>query len=233
MNPRQEDYKTNTINFYRRWQLAGFDFDILFIYDSFQTLCLRKGKIIVIEGIDKAGKTTQANLLLQKFKSKCVKFDFPDYTTPIGKEIKQFLDGKRVYSDQVKMMLLSANRWEKKTEIDRVIGKGTTIIMNRYYQSNLVYGLANGLNIEWLSILDKGMPKEDVTIVLDVSPRVSYLRSIANNFVLDDFEKNREFLDKVRNNYLELAKIYNWHVLHSDNSKDNVFKSILDIIGEQ
>ena len=57
------------------------------------------------------------------------------------------------------------------------------------------------------------MPKEDVTIVLDVSPRVSYLRSIANNFVLDDFEKNHEFLDKVRNNYLELAKVFNWNVL--------------------
>jgi len=111
---------------------------------------LRKGKIIVIEGIDKAGKTTQANLLLRKFKSKCVKFDFPDYTTPIGKEIKQFLDGKRVYSDQVKMMLLSANRWEKKTEIDRVIAKGTTIIMNRYYQSNLVYGVSKGLELDWL-----------------------------------------------------------------------------------
>jgi len=39
-------------------------------------------------------------------------------------------------------------------------------------------------------------------------------------------------LDKVRNNYLELAKKFNWHVLHSDNSKEIVFNSILEIIGE-
>ena len=130
-------------------------------------------------------------------------------------------------------MLLSANRWEKKEIILNALRSGKTIILNRYYQSNLVYGLASGLNFEWLSILDKGMPKEDVTIVLDVSPRVSYLRSIANNFVLDDFEKNHEFLDKVRNNYLELAKVFNWNVLQSDDSKDIVFKSILNIIGEQ
>jgi len=106
---------------------------------------LLKGKIIVIEGIDKAGKTTQANLLLNKLNSykyhKYVKFDFPDYSTPVGKEIKQFLDGKRDYPDEVKMMLLSANRWEKSGEIERVIGNGKTIIMNRYYQSNLVYGI--------------------------------------------------------------------------------------------
>jgi len=109
---------------------------------------------------------------------------------------------------------------------------GKTIILNRYYQSNIAYGLANGLNIEWLTMLDKGMPKEDVTIILDVSPRVSYLRSVANNFVLDDFEKNQGFLDKVRQNYLELAKVFNWHILQSDNPKDTVFKSILEIIGE-
>ena len=129
-------------------------------------------------------------------------------------------------------MLLSANRWEKKESILEALKSGKTIILNRYYQSNLVYGLANGLNIDWLSILDKGIPKEDVTIVLDVSPRVSYLRGITNDFVLDDFEKNLEFLEKVRNNYLELAKIFNWHVLHSDTSKEIVFNSILEIIGE-
>ena len=129
-------------------------------------------------------------------------------------------------------MLLSANRWEKKENILDALRSGKTIILNRDHQSNLVYGLANGLSFEWLSILDKGMPKEEVTIVLDVSPRVSYLRSIANNFILDDFEKNHEFLDRVRNNYLELAKLFNWNILSSDNSKDVVFKSILDIIGE-
>ena len=73
-----------------------------------------KGKIIVFEGIDKAGKTTQAKLLEKKLGGKCVRIDFPDYTTHVGKEIKQFLDGKRNYPDEVKMILLSANRWEKK-----------------------------------------------------------------------------------------------------------------------
>ncbi len=195
------------------------------------------GKIIVLEGLDKSGKTTQAHLLQDylndRYTDQTELFSFPDYSTKIGQEIRSFLDGKVQYNAETKHMLLSANRWEKKENILEALRSGKSIILNRYYQSNLVYGLANGLNIEWLSILDRGMPKEDVTIVLDVSPRVSYLRSIANNFTLDDFEKNREFLDKVRNNYLELAKVFDWHVLHSDNSKDIVFESILDIIGEK
>jgi dTMP kinase len=195
------------------------------------------GKIIVLEGLDKSGKTTQAHLLHDYLNDKnpdqTVLFSFPDYSTKIGKQIRSFLDGKVQYNAETKHMLLSANKWEKKENILESLRSKKTIILNRYYQSNLAYGLANGLDFEWLSILDKGMPKEDVTIVLDISPRVSYLRSIANNFVLDDFEKNREFLDAVRTNYLKLAKAFNWNVLHSDNSNDIIFRSILDLIGEQ
>lgn len=194
------------------------------------------GKIIVLEGLDKSGKTTQALLLRDyindKLGGQAELFSFPDYSTKIGQEIRSFLDGKVVYNVETKHMLLSTNRWEKKEKILESLKSGKTIILNRYYQSNLVYGLANGLDFEWLSVLDKGMPKEDVTIILDVSPRVSYLRSIENNFILDEFEKNREFLEKVRTNYLELAKIFNWKVLYSENSTDIVFKSILGIIGE-
>jgi dTMP kinase len=189
---------------------------------------LRKGKIIVIEGIDKAGKTTQANLLLKKFKSKCVKFDFPDYTTPIGKEIKQFLDGKRVYSDQVKMMLLSANRWEKKTEIDRVIDKGTTIIMNRYYQSNLVYGVSKGLKLDWLLALDEGLPKADLVIVIDIKTDTLVTRS--KNSVIDTFEKDRELILKVKKTYRLLAKKFKWYAIDGEKSVDDVHSQVLRIV---
>ena len=189
---------------------------------------MRKGKIIVIEGIDKAGKTTQANLLLKKFKNKCVKFDFPDYTTPIGKEIKQFLDGKRVYSDQVKMMLLSANRWEKKTEIDRVIGEGTTIIMNRYYQSNLVYGVSKGLELDWLVALDEGLPKADLVIVIDIKTDTLFTRS--KNSVIDTFEKDRELIRKVKKTYRLLAKKFTWYVVDGEKSVDDVHSQVLRIV---
>jgi len=189
---------------------------------------LRKGKIIVIEGIDKAGKTTQANLLMRKFKSKCVKFDFPDYTTPIGKEIKQFLDGKRVYSDQVKMMLLSANRWEKKTEIDSVIAKGTTIIMNRYYQSNLVYGVSKGLELDWLVALDEGLPKADLVIVIDIKTDTLVTRS--KNSVIDTFEKDLELIRKVKKSYRVLAKKFKWYVIDGEKPVDDVHSQVLRIV---
>jgi dTMP kinase len=187
---------------------------------------LRKGKIIAIEGIDKAGKTTQANLLLKKLKGhKCVKFDFPDYSTPVGKEIKQFLDGNRGYSDEVKMMLLSANRWEKKAEIEKIIGEGTSIIMNRYYQSNLVYGISKGLKLSWLLGLDEGLPKADLVIVIDIKSNTLVKRS--KNEITDTFEKDLQLIRKVKRNYRILANKFNWCIIDGEKPVNDVNNEVL------
>ena len=190
---------------------------------------MRRGKIIVIEGIDKAGKTTQANLLLKKLKGKkYVKFDFPDYSTPVGIEIKQFLDGKRDYSDEVKMMLLSANRWEKKGEIERVIGKGTTIIMNRYYQSNLVYGISKGLKLKWLLALDEGLPKADLVVVIDIKTNTLVKRS--RNDITDTFEQDLDLIRNVRRNYKMLANKFNWHIIDGEDTVNIVNVQVVELV---
>jgi len=190
---------------------------------------LRRGKIIVIEGIDKAGKTTQANLLLKKLKGKkYVKFDFPDYSTPVGIEIKQFLDGKRDYSDEVKMMLLSANRWEKKSEIESIIGKGTTIIMNRYYQSNLVYGLSKGLKLKWLLALDEGLPKADLVVVIDIKTNTLVRRS--RNDITDTFEQDLDLIRNVRRNYKMLANKFNWYIIDGEDTVNIVNVQVVELV---
>ena len=98
--------------------------------------------IIVFEGGDQAGKKTQSTLLEKKLKSAKIKtklFSFPDYSTPIGKEIDQYLHGKRKFSPQVIHCLLAANRWEKVDEIKKAQQRNSIVIMNRYRESNLVY----------------------------------------------------------------------------------------------
>jgi dTMP kinase len=67
--------------------------------------------IVVIEGGDQAGKKTQTELLskaLKKRKIKTATFSFPDYTTPIGKEIEKYLSGKRKFPPQTIHCLLAA-----------------------------------------------------------------------------------------------------------------------------
>jgi len=183
---------------------------------------LREGRIIVLEGIDKAGKGTQCKLLqndIMKAGFNCKIIDFPDYSTPIGKEIRLFLDGRRSYSSEVQHMLLSVNRWEKKEEIEKMLQNGTIIIMDRYYQSNIVYGLSNGLDLNWLINLDKGLPKEDIVIILEIDPATSYKRVNRNR---DLFEKNLEFLSNVKQNYQKLSQVYNWKIVNGEETVDKI-----------
>jgi dTMP kinase len=193
-------------------------------------LTLNNGKIIVVEGTDKAGKGTQSRLLINALKIsgiRCAKMDFPDYTTPIGQEIRTFLDGRRNYTMEVKHMLLSANRWEKKNEIERMIKKDTIIIMNRYYQSNIVYGVSHDLDLKWLLNLDEGLPKEDLAIVLEVNPNISYQRVPGDR---DTFEMDQKLLMKVHKNYRILAKRFNWKIIDGDRDSEQVHNEIMNIV---
>ena len=191
--------------------------------------------IIVIEGGDQAGKLTQSILLekaLKKRKIKTKLFHFPDYETPIGKEIRKYLDGKRKFPPQVIHCLLAANRWEKLDTILAAEEKNSVLIMNRYYHSNLVYGLANGLKQKWLESLDEGLPKADLVILLDVTQKESFSRTPRNKIggkkmKRDKFEKNKEFSSKISNLYRTVAKKKHWKIIDDTMSKEKVHEEIL------
>ena len=193
--------------------------------------------IIVIEGGDQAGKLTQSTLLekaLKKQKIKTKLFHFPDYETPIGKEIRKYLDGKRKFPPQVIHCLLAANRWEKLDAILAAEEKNSVLIMNRYYHSNLVYGLANGLKQKWLESLDEGLPKADLIILLDVTQKESFSRTPRNKIggkvmKRDKFEKNKEFSTKISNLYRTVAKKKHWKIINATKSKIEVHEEILKI----
>jgi dTMP kinase len=192
----------------------------------------RKGKIIVLEGTDKAGKTTQSRLLAEAIGVSgkiCVVIDFPDYTTPIGLEIRAFLDGRRDYPAETKHLLFSANRWEKKKEIESMVENGTIVVMNRYWQSNLIYGAANDMDTSWLLRLDKGLPKEDLVIVMLVNPDVTTRRAET----LDAFESDQKLADKAYKYYLKFAKQFKWKVIDGSKSKEHVHQEIMKAIRKE
>lgn len=189
--------------------------------------------IIVIEGGDQAGKKTQSELLTKALKARKLKtklFSFPDYTTPIGKKIESYLNGKQKFPPQVIHCLLAANRWEKLDEIKKAISKNSIVIMNRYYQSNLIYGLVNGLPASWLEHLDAGLPEADLVIVLDVKQKVSFSRKKQKR---DKFEKNKNFFQEISKTYRKVAKEKKWKLVDASLPKEQVHKSILKIISNK
>ena len=189
--------------------------------------------IIVIEGGDQAGKLTQSKLLqkaLKKQKIKTKLFHFPDYSTSVGKEIRAYLDGKRKFPPQVIHCLLAANRWEKLEQITKAQEKNSVLIMNRYYHSNLIYGIANGMKPKWLESLDHGLPKADLVILLDVTQKESFRRQKDNR---DKFEKNENFSRNISILYRKIAKKKRWRIVDASKTKQEIHQEILKIFSNK
>ena len=166
---------------------------------------------------------------LRRLKIKTAVFSFPDYSTVIGREIKNYLYGKRKFPPEIIHYLYAANRWEKLEEIKKASSKNSVLVMNRYYHSNLVYGIANGLKEKWLQKLEDGLPKADLVIVLDASQNESFSRKKSSR---DRFEKSKKFSKKISQIYRRLAKKHRWKIV-SSNAKQETHAEIMKIISKK
>ncbi|KND86727.1 Thymidylate kinase, partial [Tolypocladium ophioglossoides CBS 100239] len=134
----------------------------------------KRGAFIVLEGLDRSGKTTQVKLLEQRFveEGRPVKvMRFPDRTTPIGQMIDAYLKSDIEMDDHAIHLLFSANRWEAVKQINALLAAGTTIICDRFYHSGIVYSAAKQnpmLSLSWARAPDRGLPRPDLVLFLDL-----------------------------------------------------------------
>jgi len=191
-----------------------------------------KGILIGIEGIDAVGKRTQTSILNSWFRSKGYTIravSFPDYGTTLGIEIKKFLLGDRGYPPEVKHMLFAANRWEKKDELESILSRTGIVVVNRYSESNLAYGVANGLKLEWLVNLEAGLPKTDEVIVLDAPPAVLRSRRQRSK---DEYERNVGLQERTREAYLKLAGDFGWKVIDATKGIETTSQVLINTVSD-
>ena len=146
---------------------------------------MKKGKLIVIDGTDGSGKSTQINLLMKKlikdgFKVKTV--HFPHYENFIGGFIghcltEQYYNFINVHP-KIVSMLYAADRWESSKEINTYLHKGYIVVLDRYVSANQIHQggkIANAKKradfIKWLDELEYEVfkiPRPDITLYLSV-----------------------------------------------------------------
>jgi dTMP kinase len=186
----------------------------------------RRGVFIAIEGIDAVGKKTQTFILKSWLDTRGMSthtFSFPAYDTVVGREIRKFLAGTASYPQQARAMLYAANRWEKAAELERLLSNSDALIVNRYTGSNYAYGMSNGLDLEWLVNLERGLPQPDLTLVLDAPPAKIAPRRGERK---DTYERNQELQEKVRGAYLTLAKKFGWVVVSAEGGVDETGRAV-------
>lgn len=163
-------------------------------------------KLIAIEGIDASGKETQCKLLYNYFKSKgkkVAKFSFPRYHTPIGKVLKEWFCSKNDLSDEAVHMLLEADRVDFMSEVNKYRELGYDyLVLDRFTLSNLAYGLAKSIDLDWLKQLQKYTIKPDITFLLDIPVQVSLSRKSER----DRHEVDLQLLNRVRRAYTFLSE---------------------------
>ena len=139
----------------------------------------KRGKFIVIEGLDNVGKTTAALKLVSRLCREgipTVYMSFPNRQTKIGELINSYLKKNITLTDQSIHLLFSANRWELSNKILLKLKSSINIICDRYAYSGIAYSLAKKktkLTMEFCKMSDKGLPKPDMICFLMNSSQVS------------------------------------------------------------
>ena len=193
--------------------------------------------LIVLEGLDASGKTTQTRLLVQRLTSeypteKVFTLDFPQYKTNVfGKILDDFLHNKLTTNDASKFdarlssLLFAGDRLESKPLLDYWLqDQHAIVVLNRYIGSNIAYNRAKSNDpdaiqhfIETLEYSLLELPKPDLVIVIGSSSEITQKRLRSK---VDSYESNTKLLDSVVQEYQYLCNTKpNWIMLEIDGTE--------------
>ncbi len=150
----------------------------------------KKGKLIVIDGTDGSGKSTQIKYLLDRLAKDKVKtkyIHFPEYDNFIGGFIKHCLN-EQYYNfvevhPKIVSVLYAADRWESSAQIIKWLDDGYTVVLDRYVSANQIHqgGKIEDIKkrkefLKWLDELEYKVfkiPRADITLYLSLPIEVS------------------------------------------------------------
>jgi len=207
------------------------------------------GKLIVIEGTDGSGKSTQFKKLTARLQEEGQEFKtlvFPQYSQPSSALIRMYLGGEFGTSpSDVNAYAASAfyavDRYASfKKDWGKWYDEGGLIVSDRYISSNAVHQTSKEAPekreefLRWLYEFecDKlGMPKPDLTIYLDVptafTEKMMRSREAATNTHADIHEQDLAYLATCREMGRMAAQFYGWEVIQCVDGEN--MRSIEDI----
>jgi dTMP kinase len=182
--------------------------------------------LIAFEGLDQSGKETQARHLRARIEQEGRRVhavSFPDYETPIGQEIAKALRGEQDFGADVMQLLYIANRFEYRRRLELWLGADDVVVCDRYCASSIAYGEAQGLDADWLTQVQRDLPKPEVTLLLDIAPETAASRKAAGR---DRYERDRSLLVRVRDSYRRQAAQPGWVLIDGERPKDEVSAAV-------
>lgn len=199
---------------------------------------MKKGLFITFEGADGCGKTTQLNLLKEYLETKG--YEIVLTREPggkgLGEKIREILlNYEGEVSDRCESFLFLADRAQNIDIIVKpAIEQGKIVLCDRHTDSSVAYqGYGRGLDIDEINRLNSlatNNLKPDLTLVFDVDIETSMQRVGSEKDRMESAGK--EFFNKVRNGYLEIAKQEPNRIKVVDSTKtiEEVHRNVVEII---
>ncbi len=169
---------------------------------------MKKGRFIVLEGIDGSGKTTQIEQLAEHLRSlgREVVVTAEPTVSVSGGLLRDALGGlqKRTACEMAALFVLDRIFHNvSRGGIGELLDSGYDVICDRYYYSSLAYQ-GSETDFEWVKRMNLDCPeirRPDLCIFLDIEPEVS-LKRIASSRASTEIYEKRELLEKFRGRFL-------------------------------
>jgi dTMP kinase len=204
---------------------------------------MKKGILITMEGIDGSGKSTQVSLLVERLKGLIkdkgiIEIREPG-STKVGEEIRGIVKDKsnKGLVKESELLLYLAARAQLVREVIRpALDNECIVICDRFLDSSIAYqGYGRGINIDILKRMDefaRGYTYPDLTFVIDIPIEEAIKRRGETDRIE---ESGREFFNKVRTGYLNIAikESYRVHIINGEGDKREVGERIFSIVKDR
>ncbi|HEX4422225.1 MAG TPA: dTMP kinase [Kofleriaceae bacterium] len=202
-------------------------------------------RLIVLEGLDGAGTTTQARRLTEHLQraGAAAHLTREPSDGPIGRLIREMLTGHHAIAEPAPQpisqstfgLLFAADRLDHlQREVEPRLAAGVIVISDRWYHSSLAYQ-GTGADRDWITTLNARARRPDLTIFLEVRPEVAAERRVAAGRVQELFEDlamQQEVDAGYRATIAELrARGESIAVIDGEQAPDAVFAEILGLVG--
>lgn len=198
-----------------------------------------RGTVIAFEGIDGAGKYTQARLLAERIREmglEALIFSYPDYSSPYGSLIKSFLMKRLEVGAREQAMLYAVDMLKDVDKIRDLTSEGKIVLLDRYFPSIIAYQSAGGAGYGFVTsiVAAASLIIPDIVVYLDISVETSLNRTRKRGDNLDKFEENKSFLLSVKEFYERQIRdnVFGvpWVRIDAEKDIDTVHRAVMEAV---
>lgn len=201
----------------------------------------KRGRLIVFEGIDGGGKSTQARLLAERLRAEGREVVLTAEPTdlPTGRALREALSGKVKKSECEMALMFVADRIAHNTDPENglraLLERGIDVICDRYYYSTLAYQ-GQSTDYAWVREMNLRCPdilRPDLCLYLDLLPEQSLARIRRGREGVEIYE-NEETLSRVRETFLrviaDLGKEERIEIVDASPAPEEVAEAIAAVV---